>query len=133
MGHKSIYPLPLGPPTYPSPVSYVQAKNESFEGLQTREGLPRWRSGKEPACRCKRCRFNPWVGKIPWRRKWQPTPIILPGEFHRQRSLAGYSPWGLKESDTMEATDFAHTFPESLSQNLPPPPRSSKPLFLCLA
>ena len=44
--------------------------------------------------------FNPWVGEIPWRRDWQPTPVFLPGEFHRQRSLAGYSPWGRRESDT---------------------------------
>ena len=46
--------------------------------------------------------FDPWVGKNPWRRKWQPTPIFLPGNFHGQRSLAGYSPWGRKESDTTE-------------------------------
>ena len=42
-------------------------------------------------------RFDPWVGKIPWRRKWQPTPILLPGKFHGQRSLVGYSPWNRKE------------------------------------
>ena len=42
--------------------------------------------------RSKRLGFDPWVGKIPWRRKWQPTPIFLPGESHGQRSLAGYSP-----------------------------------------
>ena len=46
-------------------------------------------------------RFNPWVGKIPWRRQWQSTPV-LPGEFHGQRSLAGSSPWGRKELDTTE-------------------------------
>ena len=40
--------------------------------------------------------FNPWVGKIPWRRAWQPTPVFLPGKSHGQRSLAGYSPWGCK-------------------------------------
>ena len=43
-------------------------------------------------------------GKIPWRKKWQPTPVFLPGEFHGQRSLVGYSPWGCKESDTTEQT-----------------------------
>ena len=62
-------------------------------------------SGKEPGCQCrrrKRCRFNPWVGKFPWRKAWQPTPVFLPGEFHGQRSPAGYSPWGRKESDTTE-------------------------------
>ena len=42
--------------------------------------------------------FNPWVGKIPWRREWQPTSVFLPGESHGQRRLVGYSPWGHKES-----------------------------------
>ena len=51
---------------------------------------------------CRRPGFDPWVGKIPWRRKWQPTPVFLPGESHAQRSLVGYSPWGHKESDTTE-------------------------------
>ena len=46
--------------------------------------------------------FHPWVGKIPWRREWLPTPVFLPGEFHGQRSLRGYSPWGHKELDTTE-------------------------------
>jgi len=44
----------------------------------------------------KRRGFNPWVGKIPWRRKWQPTPVFLLGKSHGQRTLAGYSPWGHK-------------------------------------
>ena len=57
----------------------------------------------------KRCKFDPWVGKIPWRWKWQPMPIFLPGEFHGERSLAGYSPWGHKESDTPEAHEHACT------------------------
>ena len=48
----------------------------------------------------KRCGFDPWVGKIPWRRKWQPTAVFLPGESHGQGSLVGYSPWDHKESDT---------------------------------
>ena len=51
-----------------------------------------------------RCGFDPWVGKIPWKRKWEPTPVFLPGESHGQRNLAGYSPWGLKELDTTGAT-----------------------------
>ena len=53
--------------------------------------FPRWLSGKESACQCRRHGFHPWVRKIPWRRKCQPTPVFLPGEFHGQRSLAGYS------------------------------------------
>ena len=50
----------------------------------------------------RRCRFSRWLGKIFWNRKWQPTPIILPGKSHGQRSLVGYSPWGCKESDMTE-------------------------------
>ena len=46
--------------------------------------------------------FNPWVGKIPWRRKWQPPPVPLPGKSHGQRSLAGYRPWCHKELDVTE-------------------------------
>ena len=46
--------------------------------------------------------LSPWVGKILWRRKWQPTPVSLPGEFHGQSSLAGLSPWGRKEAGTTE-------------------------------
>ena len=56
--------------------------------------LPRWLGGKEPACQCRRHKrrgFSPWVGKIPWRRAWQPTPVFLPGESRGPRSLAGYS------------------------------------------
>ena len=58
--------------------------------------------------------FNPWVGKIPWNRKWQPPPVFLPGKFHGQRNLAGYSPWGLKESDMTEhGPVFHHPHEES--------------------
>ena len=57
--------------------------------------LPRWLGNKESACQCK-IQFDPWVGKIPQRRKLQPTPVCLPGKSHEQRSLAGYSPWGHK-------------------------------------
>ena len=52
--------------------------------------------------------FSPWVRKSPWRRAWQPTPVFLPGESQGQRSLAGCSPWGQKESDTIQATQHAH-------------------------
>ena len=51
---------------------------------------------------CRRRGFSPWVRKIPWRGKWQPTPVFLPGETHGWRSLVGYSPWGCKESGTTE-------------------------------
>ena len=68
--------------------------------------------GKESVCQCKRCKsrgFSPWVGKVPWSRKWQPTPVFLPRESHAQRSLAGYSPLSHKELDTTECT-HTHTF-----------------------
>ena len=58
--------------------------------------------GQEPACQCrrhKRHKFDPWVRRISWSRKWKPTPLSLPGESHGQRSLVGYNPWGWKESD----------------------------------
>ena len=61
-------------------------------------------SGKESACQSKRLGFNPSVRKLPWRRKWQPTPVFLPGKSHGQRNLVGYSPQGRKESDTTEHT-----------------------------
>ena len=62
---------------------------------------------KELSCQCRRHKtrgFDPWVGKILWRRKWQPTPVFMPGKSQGQRSLAGYSLWGCTESDTTEAT-----------------------------
>ena len=56
-------------------------------------------------CRsCRRPRLNLWVGKIPWRRAWQPTPVLLLEESQGQGSLAGYTPWGGKESDRTEVT-----------------------------
>ena len=73
-------------------------------------GFPGGTSGKEPACKWRRrgrCRFSPWVRKIPWRRKWQPTRILLPGKFHGQRSLEGYNPWDCKGSDMTEGKQHA--------------------------
>ena len=64
-------------------------------------GFPGSASGKAPACqyrRHRRCGFHPWVGKIPWRRAWQPIPVFLPGESHGLRSLAGYGRWGCKRA-----------------------------------
>ena len=59
---------------------------------------------------CRRPGFDPWVWKILWRRKWQLTPVLLPGKFHGQRSLVGYSPWCPKESDTTERLHFLLSF-----------------------
>ena len=57
-------------------------------------GLPWWLRWSGIHLYCKRPEFDPWVGKIPWRRKWQPTPVFLPGKLHGWRSLVGYSPRG---------------------------------------
>ena len=66
--------------------------------------VPRWRSGKKSACKCRTRRFDSWIRKTPWRGKWQFALVFLPGKFHGQRRLAGYSPWGYKELDTTEHT-----------------------------
>ena len=69
---------------------------------RVKQGLPWWLRGQSVCLQCRRPTFDPWVGKIPWRRKWQPTPVFLPGEVHGQRSLVGHSPWGHKELDSTE-------------------------------
>ena len=56
------------------------------------EAVPGGAVDKESACQCRRHWFDPWVGKIPLGRKWQPIPVLLPGKFHEQRNLVGYSP-----------------------------------------
>ena len=75
------------------------------------KGFPDGASGKESACQCRRperCGFDPWIAKIPWRRKWQPTPEFLPGQFHGQRCLVGYSP---KSQTWLIICAQVHTFP----------------------
>ena len=65
-------------------------------------GLLWWLRRYSVCLQCGRPGFDPWVRKIPWRRKWQSTPVLLPGKSHGQRSLVGYSPWGRKESGMTE-------------------------------
>ena len=80
-----------------------------------KKGLPRWHSGKEYSCQCRRLRrygFDPWVGKIPWSRKWQPTLVDLPGKFHGQKS----TPRGHKELDMTEHA-HAHNAKVSVVEN----------------
>ena len=69
-----------------------------------------WLRWESSCLQCGRSGFDPWVGKIPWRRKWQCTPVLLPGKSHRQRSLVGYSPWGHKESHTTKPLHFHFFF-----------------------
>ena len=73
-----------------------------FKSMYLFPGLPWWLSNKDSAYQCRRHVFDPWIGKIPWRRKWKLTPVFLSGKSHRQRRLAGYNPWGHKESNTTE-------------------------------
>ena len=76
-----------------------------YQRLSWCQGFLGGASGKESTWQCRRhwrCMFDPWVGKIPWRRKWQPTPVVFPGKLHGQRSLEGYNPWGCKELGTTE-------------------------------
>ena len=75
---------------------------EACKHIFSTVGLP-WQLRKQSIhLQCRRPGFDPWVGKIPWRRDWQPTPVFLPGEFHGQRSLVISSPWGRKELDMTE-------------------------------
>ena len=90
---------------YPSTKEWITDKLKWH--IHTIQGFPSGTSGKEPACqsrRHKRVRFEAWVGKMPQRRSWQPTPVFLPGKSHGHRSLVGYSPYGRKELDTTKAT-----------------------------
>ena len=75
------------------PTFKEQAESKGFSG---------WLRHLRVCLQLKRPRFDPWVRTIPWRREWLPTPVFLPGEFHGQRSLTGYSPWDHKELDTTE-------------------------------
>ena len=84
-----------------------------------------WERTHLPMQRQGRCGFDPWVGKRPWERKWKPTPVFLPGEFHGQRSLVGYSLWGRKESDTTDGltlwcVEITQTVSGFLSEEIPP-------------
>jgi len=87
-----------------SSVKFGPCITEQICSMYYRRRLPRWHSGKESTCQCRRCGFNPWLRKILWSRKWQPTPVFLPGKFHGQMSLAGYSPRGA-QSRTQLSTD----------------------------
>ena len=90
-------------------VSNVQ--NQYFVHLKL--GFPGGASGKELTCQCRRHKrhgFSPWIGKSPWRRAWQPTPVFLPGESYGQRSLVGNIPQGGKELDVTEETYHASMY-----------------------
>ena len=89
-----------------------------FMSIECPFGLPWWLRGLSICLHCGRPGLDPWVGQIPWRRQWQPTPVLLPGESHGRRSLVGYSPWGRKESDTTERLHFMSIESVTLSNRL---------------
>ena len=87
------------------PVSIPVQGRSAREGIGYHSsilGLPLWLRWQRIHLQCGRPGFDPWVGKIPWRREWQPTPVFLPGESLGQRNLASCSPWGRKDLDTTE-------------------------------
>ena len=79
-------------------------------------GLPWWLRWWSVCLQYRKPRFNSWVGKILWRRKWQPTPVLLPGKSHGGRSLVGYSPWDRKELDMTERLHFDRKHQNSVKQ-----------------
>jgi len=85
-------------------LNYGEIKNVVRKGASSvcpfvnSKGFPGGSDSKESACNV----GDPWIGKIPWRREWQPTTVFLPGAFHGQMTLAGYSPHGCKEADMTE-------------------------------
>ena len=116
--------MDLNPSSFPFFIYYLYSiyfqiefeTDEKWDGGQylgsSLMGFPGGTGGEETACQCRRHKrrgFDPWVGKIPWRGPWQPTPVFLLGESHRQRSLVGYSPQGHRERDTTEVIRHART------------------------
>ena len=86
---------------------------------EIRRGLRGCSDSKDSTCSAGNPRFNLWVGKFCWRSQWLPTPVFLHGEFHGQRSLVGYSPWGRKKWDTTEQLMLSNTLSEPLRHSCP--------------
>ena len=117
-------PIDGSPPAHQAPPFLGFSRQEHWSGLPfpppgdlPHQGLNpgflcllHWQAGSlplvPPRLPCRRRRFNSWVGKIPWRRKWLLIPVFLPGECHGQRSLAGYSPWSHKALNMTERTYY---------------------------
>ena len=94
---------------HPRSIRHISVKSKTikfFYSIIYEKELPWWLRWWSVCLQYRRPRFDPWIGKISWRRKWQPTPVFLPGESQGRRSLVGYSPWGRKESDTTERLHF---------------------------
>ena len=114
--HPKIHPVPVAPAFmngHRARAILLYALHLIYHQILLTLGFPVGAIGKESTSQCRRCRrygFHPWVGKIPWRRKWQPTPVFSPGEFQGQRSLVGYNPWDHKELDMTEQGSTSYIF-----------------------
>ena len=85
---------------FPTSVSLLFPWASGYTSRSPSFGFPRWVSGKESTCQCRKCGFDPWVEKIPWRRSWQPTPVFLPGESPWTEEPGGVQSWAHTDSDT---------------------------------
>ena len=99
-------------------IAHIDLNNDQNDQCAIKKGAGLLKFSKmslafQDACQCRRCRFDPWVRKIPWKRKWQPTPVFLPGKFHGQTSLVGYSPWGRSQRVRHDWAHI-HTFQEEV-------------------
>ena len=105
-GASLVAQLVKNPPAMQETLVRFLGQEDSLEKGQSTHssilGHPWWLRRQRIRLQCGRPGFDPWVGKIPWRRERLPTPVLWPGEFHGERSLGGYSPWDCKESDTTE-------------------------------
>ena len=142
--------LPFAKPPFLPPVPFSPVLSHPFPGLIPCQalflpllwlrvntdimGFPGGISGDESACqhrKYKRCVFSPWVGKIPWRRKWQHTPVFLPWKSHGQRNLVGYSPWGRREPDMTQHS--TRVFTQAPGYWCSPSHLTLRALLLCVA
>ena len=106
-----------GHPTDTRWLRSFQETNEQITASSCKRGLPWWRRQWRICLQCRRPRFDPWVRKFPWRREWQSTPVFLLEKSHVLRSLAGYTPWGRKESDLTEWLSHSHVRIHSCKRN----------------
>ena len=112
-----------GPPQTGLPVLALHSSSYRWNDgwcsyLRILTEIPGGSDGKASACNAEDPGSIPGSGRSPWRRKWQPTPVLLPGKFHGRRSLVGYNPWGRKESDMTEQLHFhwnSHRQPVAIS------------------
>ena len=99
-------------PRLTAPLLHFLTRLSALKG-QWFQAIPlvaQWKRICLPTRRHRSCGFEPWVRKIPWRRKWQHTPVFLSGKSNGQRRLVGYGPWGLKESGTTECTQVLQLY-----------------------